>query len=119
MKNGSKYNATIDVPAGTTEVFVRDVSRDPGKATWYLRVLTAAKALQVPAAFAVLVAAVYLIGYPAHLAEAILLAGTGLVFFAGNPINHTVATSTTTTMTLRGSYDNSADILSLQYTFGW
>ncbi|MFO1318797.1 MAG: outer membrane protein transport protein [Burkholderiales bacterium] len=41
------------------------------------------------------------------------------VFFAGNPINHTVATSTTTTMTLRGSYDNSADILSLQYTFGW
>lgn len=68
---------------GTTEVFVRDVSRDPGKATWYLRVLTAAKALQVPAAFAVLVAAVYLIGYPAHLAEAILLAGTSLVFFAG------------------------------------
>ena len=47
---------------GTTEVFVRDVSRDPGKATWYLRVLTAAKALQVPAAFAVLVAAVHLIG---------------------------------------------------------
>lgn len=41
------------------------------------------------------------------------------VFFASNPINHQVATSTTTTMTLRGNYDNSADILAAQYTFSW
>ena len=68
---------------GTTEVFVRDVARRPEQAHRYMRVLTAAKLLQVPAAFSVLAAAVYLIGYPTHLAEAVLLAGIGLVFFAG------------------------------------
>lgn len=41
------------------------------------------------------------------------------VFFASNPINHTVATSTGTSQTLRGSYENSADIVSVQYTFAW
>jgi long-chain fatty acid transport protein len=41
------------------------------------------------------------------------------VFFASAPVEHAVATSPTTSMTLRGGYDNAADIVALQYTAGW
>lgn len=68
---------------GTTDVFVREFSREPQNGPRLLRILTAAKIVQVPAGFVVLAALILALHYPAHIVKAGLLGGVNLVFFAG------------------------------------
>lgn len=68
---------------GTTDVFVRDICREPERAPHLLRMMTAAKALQIPAACAVLVAIVFALQYPARIVEAALVGGASMIFFGG------------------------------------
>ena len=71
------------VDFGTTEIFVREVSREPAREKALLRIVTALKLVQVPIGFVVLAAAVMVLGYPQHVEQAALVGGASLVFFAG------------------------------------
>lgn len=71
------------VDFGTTDVFVRDICREPQQRLRLLRILTAAKAIQIPAGFACLAALLLALRYPSHIVAAGLVGGTGLVFYAG------------------------------------
>ena len=68
---------------GTTDVFVRDVCREPERGPRLLRILTAAKLVQIPAAFAILAAILFALRYPPAIVKAGLVGGLGLAFFAG------------------------------------
>ena len=68
---------------GTTDVFVREFSRDPQNGPRLLRILTAAKVVQVPAGFVTLAALILALRYPANIVEAGLVGGLNLIFFAG------------------------------------
>lgn len=67
---------------GTTEVFVREVSREPHRRRRLLGILTATKLLQVPIAFAALASILLLLNYPPEVLHAGLLAGAGLLCYA-------------------------------------
>jgi O-antigen/teichoic acid export membrane protein len=71
------------VDFGTTDVFVRDISSKPDRGTRLMRVLTAAKLVQVPASFAALAAILLILKYPHDVLEAGLVGGAGLIFFGG------------------------------------
>ncbi|MCC7156181.1 MAG: polysaccharide biosynthesis C-terminal domain-containing protein [Bryobacterales bacterium] len=75
---------------GTTEIFVRDVCANRQRETGLLKTLTAAKLLQLPAAFVVLAAVLLVMRYPSHIVEAGLSGGLGLIFYSGVLIYHTV-----------------------------
>lgn len=68
---------------GTTEVFVREICREPEQRPRLLRILTVAKIVQIPAAFGVLGAVLLALRYPPQIVEAGLVGGAGLVFFGG------------------------------------
>jgi O-antigen/teichoic acid export membrane protein len=68
---------------GATEVFVREMSRAPERGPGLLRVMTAAKLVQVPAAFLALTVALLALRYPPHVLQAGLLGGASLAFFGG------------------------------------
>jgi O-antigen/teichoic acid export membrane protein len=71
------------VDFGTTEVFVREVCREPNSEPRLLRVLTAVKVVQLPAAFSILMVMMLALRYPARIVEAGLVGGLNLVFYAG------------------------------------
>jgi O-antigen/teichoic acid export membrane protein len=68
---------------GTTEVFVREICREPGRTPQLLRTLTAVKVFQVPVAIALLVVSFWALHYPPHVREAGLVGAFSLIFFAG------------------------------------
>jgi O-antigen/teichoic acid export membrane protein len=68
---------------GVTEVFVREICREPEKAPRLLRIVTAAKSVQILAAYATLVAILVALRYPADIVQAALVGGAGMVFYAG------------------------------------
>jgi O-antigen/teichoic acid export membrane protein len=68
---------------GVTEVFVREICRDPASAPRLMRVLTAAKLLQAPAAYVLLVIGLLLLHYPAHVVRAALIGGLAMFCYAG------------------------------------
>lgn len=71
------------VDFGTTEIAVREISREPEKAPQLLRVMAVAKLIQVPVAYGILVGTLLLLDYPAEIVRAGLAGGLGLFFFAG------------------------------------
>ena len=71
------------VDFGTTEVFIREVCRDPARQGQLLRILSALKLIQVPIAFLALATLVLLMHYPDHVVHAGLVGGLSLAFFAG------------------------------------
>jgi O-antigen/teichoic acid export membrane protein len=71
------------VDFGTTEVFVREVCRERDNEPRLLRVLTAVKVIQLPAAISILMAMMLALRYPARIVEAGLVGGLNLVFYAG------------------------------------
>jgi len=68
---------------GVTEVFVREICRDPARAPGLLRIVTAAKFVQIAVAYAVLVAILLALRYPAKIVEAGLVGGAGMIFYGG------------------------------------
>jgi len=71
------------VDFGTTEVFVRDICREPERAQRLLRILAATKMAQAPAAFAALTGLLLALRYPSQIVAAGLIGGANIVFFAG------------------------------------
>jgi len=71
------------VDFGTTEVFVREICRDPEKEQRLLRIVTAAKAIQIPVALTALVTLMLALRYPSEIVKAGLVGGLSLIFFAG------------------------------------
>ena len=71
------------VDFGTTDVFVRDISREPERGKRLMGILTATKVAQIPVSFAVLAAALLLLRYPVSVIEAGLVGGIGLIFYGG------------------------------------
>ncbi|MGH9785878.1 MAG: oligosaccharide flippase family protein [Terriglobia bacterium] len=75
---------------GTTDAFVREISRDPEGGPRLLRIMTAAKLVQVPVAWVALVAILIALRYPARIVEAGIVGGAGMVFLAGMLVYHTI-----------------------------
>jgi O-antigen/teichoic acid export membrane protein len=71
------------VDFGTTEMFVREASREPARERALLRIVTALKLVQVPLAMISLAVVVLVLGYPEHVVRAALVGATSLVFYAG------------------------------------
>lgn len=71
------------VDFGTTEVFVREVCRERDSEPRLLRILTAVKVVQIPAAISILMVMVLALRYPARIVEACLVGGLNLIFYAG------------------------------------
>lgn len=69
------------VDFGTTDVFVRDICREPEREGALMRVLAAAKLLQVPAALALMAIILFALQYPARIVEAGLIGALSLAFF--------------------------------------
>ena len=68
---------------GTTDAFVREISRNPERGPRLLRIMTTAKLVQVPVAWVALMAILFALRYPARIIEAGLVGGAGMVFLAG------------------------------------
>jgi len=71
------------VDFGTTEIFVREVAREPARERALLRIVAALKVVQVPLAMLALALAVAALGYPGHVVQAALAGGVSLLFYAG------------------------------------
>jgi len=71
------------VDFGTTEIFVREVSREPARQTHLVRTVAALKLVQVPVAMVVLAGIVLALRYPDHVVRAALLGGASAAFYAG------------------------------------
>ncbi len=71
------------VDFGTTEIFVREVAREPAREPALLRIVTALKLVQVPLATVTLALGVLVLGYPEHVVQAALVGGMSLAFYAG------------------------------------
>ncbi len=84
------------VDFGTTEVFVREICREPEQGTRLLRILTAAKIVQIPAAFLGLTAIMLLLRYPASIVAAGLVGGANVLFFGGTLIYRVLFRATLT-----------------------
>jgi O-antigen/teichoic acid export membrane protein len=68
---------------GVTDVFVREVCREPARRARLLRILTGAKLIQIPLAVLGLAAAVFALGYPAEIVRAAMAGSMSLIFFGG------------------------------------
>ncbi len=71
------------VDFGTTEVFVRDMCREPEHSQKLLRILTFTKMVQAPVAWAVLSGLIFALQYPSHVLIAGLVGGANVLFLAG------------------------------------
>lgn len=67
---------------GTTEVFVRELSREPSKRERLLRILTATKVIHVPAGIAMLVVILMVMQYPPEVTRIGLLGVVALASYA-------------------------------------
>lgn len=68
---------------GATEVFVREICREPERRHALLRIVTAAKLVQVPASYAMALLILVALRYPAEIVEAGMVGGLALGFFGG------------------------------------
>jgi O-antigen/teichoic acid export membrane protein len=68
---------------GTLDIFVREVCREPLRTVHLIRTAAATKIIQIPVAFAVLMAVLVGMQYPHSVVRAGLLAGLSLLFYAG------------------------------------
>jgi O-antigen/teichoic acid export membrane protein len=68
---------------GTTQVFVREICKEPENEQRLLRMMTAAKIVQILAAAAALVIFLIALRYPPGILQAGLIGGGSLLFFAG------------------------------------
>ena len=84
------------VDFGATEVFVRDMCREPQNSQRLLRILALTKAAQAPAAFAALAGLMLALRYPGHIVAAGLIGGANIVFFAGVLVYRAVFRATLT-----------------------
>ncbi len=75
--------AELVVDFGVTEIFVREICRVPSKRQRLLRVMAAAKLIQVPAAYVVLIGLVLALRYPEEILVAALVGGVALLFHGG------------------------------------
>jgi O-antigen/teichoic acid export membrane protein len=96
------------VDLGTTDVFVRDISREPGRATQLMRMLTATKLVQIPASFLVLGVLLLASGYPTTIVAAGMVGGTSVVCFAAVVVYRVIFRVTLTT-----ERDVAAELLSV------
>jgi O-antigen/teichoic acid export membrane protein len=71
------------VDFGATEIFVRELVREPGRQAQLVRIVAALKLVQVPVAIVVLAGMVLALRYPEHVLHAALLGGASVAFFAG------------------------------------
>lgn len=71
------------VDFGTTEVYVREVCREPERRERLLRILTAVKIIQIPVAFLLLTGFIIALGYPLEIIEAGIIGGLNVLFFGG------------------------------------
>lgn len=68
---------------GLTEIVVRAICQQPDRQVTLLRALAAAKLIQVVVGFAFLVGVLIVMGYPAHVVRAGVIAGMELPFYGG------------------------------------
>lgn len=68
---------------GVTDVSVREICRNAARRKSLLRIVTAAKVVQVLVAYIVLAGILLALRYPAEIARAGLVGGMGLVFYGG------------------------------------
>jgi O-antigen/teichoic acid export membrane protein len=68
---------------GSTDMYVREICREPWRRLRLLRIMTASKAVQLPVAGAVLCILLLALRYPARIVEAGLVGGIGMLFYAG------------------------------------
>ncbi|HEX5130813.1 MAG TPA: oligosaccharide flippase family protein, partial [Usitatibacter sp.] len=71
------------VDFGTTEIFVRELAREPVRQTHLVRIVAALKIVQVPIAFLALAAVALAFRYPEHVLLGALVGGASLAFHAG------------------------------------
>lgn len=84
------------VDFGTTDVFVREICREPEGAGRLLRILTAWKAVQVPVAIAFVALVAVAMGLAEHVFEAALVAAASLIFYAGVVVYRVIFRATLT-----------------------
>jgi O-antigen/teichoic acid export membrane protein len=68
---------------GVTEVFVREICREPARAPRLMRIMTAAKLIQAPAAYLLLAVALLVLRYSAAIVQASLIGGAAMLFYGG------------------------------------
>jgi len=68
---------------GTTEVFVREICREPERGRRLLGMMTAVKLIQIPVATAGLLVILLVLRYPARIVDGALVGGCSLLFFSG------------------------------------
>jgi O-antigen/teichoic acid export membrane protein len=81
---------------GTSDVFVREICRTPERGARLLRILTALKILQIAIGTSGFLLLIFLLRYPAAVAQAGLVASCSLLFFGGVLIYHTIFKATLT-----------------------
>jgi len=75
---------------GTTETYVREICAARSQQDRFLRIVTAAKVIQVPVGFGVLMGALLALGYPREVVTAGSVAGLSIGFFAGIVVYRTL-----------------------------
>jgi O-antigen/teichoic acid export membrane protein len=68
---------------GTTDVFIREICREPENRMRLMRILAASKLVQIPIAFSALAVILFALRYPAQIVQAGCIGGVSMVFFAG------------------------------------
>ncbi len=81
---------------GTTDVFVREVVKNPNKFSKIQRVMVALKLFQLPLAIAFLMILIWLMQFPSEIVIAGLIASASLTFFAGVTIYRSIFKATLT-----------------------
>jgi O-antigen/teichoic acid export membrane protein len=71
------------VDFGTSDIFVREACREPQSMSHLLRVLTAAKLVQIPVAVVIVAMILLVLQYPAQILLAGLVGAVNLFFFGG------------------------------------
>lgn len=84
------------VDFGTTDVFVREICREPEKGQRLLRVLTAARVIQVPLAILAVAGFLLALRYPMRVVEAGMVGAMALIFFGGVLVYRVVFKATLT-----------------------
>ena len=81
---------------GTSDVFVREICRDPNRGERLMRILTALKVLQIAVGAGGFTMLILLMRYPAEVTRAGYVAVGSLLFFGGTLIYHTIFKATLT-----------------------
>lgn len=82
------------VDFGTTDIFVREICREPGRRQWLMRVLTAARLIQIPVAIGLVGMILVALRYETVVIEAGMVGAAGLVFFGGVLLYRTIFKAT-------------------------